>query len=386
MADLFGFGKGFGAESIAQQQRALEAQQQALQSPAVAKRGGQFVAALGQRHAESRRRANEEARARLILSGQTEAIEQMGAHGPVDRSLADVEGMLIASRRAAEQGNASLALELHQMARQMEEARQNRLLEQDVLRSEAGENRAQAAAQGQGTPSEIVRNQRAIDDLMRRAQNTTNDASRKLYLERIDTLRERNQTLATNTQTINEVTQRTQGDMEGTLLSASDNLIRLHEARANYDEQLLQFGPRIDLAVAALADKMGNATPDQRNALLAWNAMAQPAYDVVNQTLHELSGAAVTAQELKRQRQNLPNPGTASNPFSGDGPSLFRSKLDNQIRWSQAAVDRYTFLLDQGILSPGQKITEDMSAEYPVADYMLSAAPAATTQPEGRFQ
>jgi hypothetical protein len=376
-----------GSATLAEQQRALQRQQQAYESPALQRRGGVLAQALGQRRGEARQRRTEEARARLILESQDQARTQMAEQGPVDAELADIEGMVIASARAASQGNSRLALELQQMARQMTQARQERQLAMGKTESEIIENRATAAAalNPPGTPSEITRNQREIDNLLVRYNNATNDQTRQLMANRIDILRERNQTLAENRQTINDLSARTQGDLEGRIVNAQDNLVRLTDARSAFTDDLLEFGPRLDLAVGAFADKLGNASPEQRQALTDWNTLAQPIYQVVNQTLHELSGAAVTQQELKRQRQNLPNPGTLSNPLSGDTPTMFRNKLDNHIAWTQAAIDRYTYLLESGLVPEGGQISDELAMEHPIEAYLPNPSPDRNSGNSGRF-
>lgn len=131
-------------------------------------------------------------------------------------------------------------------------------------------------------------------------------------------------------------------------ISAASTLGRLQSIRKQFRPEFQQIPERLKLMGAswgaALGGKLSPALQKQLGDFAAYKATA---YDNFNQLLKELSGTAVSAQELARQKIVQPDPGDTI--WNGDDPVTFQSKLDQGEKIMRAAIARMNFMRTRGL-------------------------------------
>ncbi|WP_299986649.1 glycoside hydrolase family 73 protein [uncultured Ruegeria sp.] len=135
-------------------------------------------------------------------------------------------------------------------------------------------------------------------------------------------------------------------EIEGRILDSGAMLGRLNDTRALFKPQYLEISTRIGAKWGQLMDKMGNATPEQQELVANFAQFKTEAFNNLNTSLKELSGAAVTPQEAERLLEQLPSVGTGI--LDGDSPTEFQAKLEQSIVQQQRAVARYNLWLATG--------------------------------------
>lgn len=135
-------------------------------------------------------------------------------------------------------------------------------------------------------------------------------------------------------------------DIEGRILNSGAMLNRLNDTRALFKPEYLEFGTRVGAEWGRLKDKMGTATAEEQALVGEFSRFKSEAFNNLNTTLKELSGAAVTPQEAERLNEQLPNAGTGI--FDGDSPVEFQAKLEQAIKQQKLAVARYNLWLSAG--------------------------------------
>lgn len=90
----------------------------------------------------------------------------------------------------------------------------------------------------------------------------------------------------------------------------------------------------------------GKIDPQSKQFLSGYTQFSTATTERLNNRIKALSGAAVSESEAKRMY--------AANPTTGDGPTTFASKLDQQIDMNRMAVARYNWLKNQYKGTPEQ--------------------------------
>lgn len=155
-----------------------------------------------------------------------------------------------------------------------------------------------------------------------------------------------------------EPTKPTQGKVEQSILDTGATLQRLSLLEKDFNKNLQQAGPRLGAWWATVKDKGGvQLNASEKLNLQRITVQRKRAYDVLNNELNRLSGAAVSDQELKRLVRGLPNAGTGI--LDGDSPEEFDSKLKASARSIRLAMARYAYVRKKG-LSIGNVELEQM--------------------------
>lgn len=342
--------------------------------------------ALGRLAAERREARAREADSRIYNEELQTAIGSAQPGEEIDMAGAAQNALFAAANRIARTGgpgSATRARELYQQAMAMQVERQSSALNALKTESEITENIAQAEEAGQ-PKDEFIRLQNEREMLREIAgQQEPGGAAHSSLLGRITEIDARLKYMSEHVgRTEFDVAARTKGDLENRVIAGAERIARLQEIADSFDPGLLTIDSKMDTALASLANRFGISSAEQQAKLDAWVDLSQSATRDLNSLLRELSGVAVTPQEAERQLLVLPNPGTASNPFSGDAPAVFQRKLRNEIQWAQAAERRYVMLLTRGLLAPDSPITEALASQYPV-DLFMPAAPAAEAAGNG---
>lgn len=131
-------------------------------------------------------------------------------------------------------------------------------------------------------------------------------------------------------------------------ISAASTLGRLQEIKKQFRPEFLQIPNKFKMLGASWGAKFGGKmNPQLETELRGYAAFKATAFDNFNQLLKELSGTAVSAQELSRQQIVQPNPGEGL--FDGDDPQTFMSKIEQGEKIAKAAMARMNFMRARGL-------------------------------------
>ncbi|MEX0319018.1 MAG: hypothetical protein AB3N21_13755 [Ruegeria sp.] len=129
-------------------------------------------------------------------------------------------------------------------------------------------------------------------------------------------------------------------------INAAAMLNRLRDTKALLRPEYLQIPTRLGAAWGQAMDKMGRATPEQQSLVANFAQFKTEAFNNLNTSLKELSGAAVTPQEAERLLEQLPKVGTGV--LDGDSPVEFQAKMEQAILQQKRAIARYNLWQAQG--------------------------------------
>ena len=129
-------------------------------------------------------------------------------------------------------------------------------------------------------------------------------------------------------------------------IAATNQVATLDNVKRSYDAKFLNIPARFKLWGNALASKFGTLNPKDQEDLKAYTTFRQSSWHNLNRVLKDLSGTAVTENEMQRQLLDQPNPGQGV--FDGDAPAEFDAKLKGQIAFAHSAVARARYLRAKG--------------------------------------
>lgn len=154
-----------------------------------------------------------------------------------------------------------------------------------------------------------------------------------------------------------ELSKPTVNKLQETILSAQDQLDRLNTTAATYKPEYLQARGYLKAGASKVKDFLGaDVSPEDREFLKGYTEFRANAARDINSTIRELSGQAVTGNELERALKEAPN--------DKDGPIEFEAKLKAQTKFVRRAILRANYALKNGI---GFKSTEELSKKLPLA-------------------
>ena len=136
----------------------------------------------------------------------------------------------------------------------------------------------------------------------------------------------------------------TQNDKEE--LAATGALATLNTIKGSYNAKYLNVPNRFKMWGTALKDKYGTLSDPDKKDLEGYTQFRQNAWHNLNRVLKDLSGTAVTENEMQRQLLDLPNPGQTI--FDGDSPTEFAGKLRNSLAFQTSAIARSRWLRSKG--------------------------------------
>ena len=144
-----------------------------------------------------------------------------------------------------------------------------------------------------------------------------------------------------------DLSKSTKGKLEEEILTTGNAITRLNQIKASYRPEYQNVKYRAQSAWSELKDKFSSLPEAERNNLQGFVVYRQSALQNLNQTIKDLTGAAMGVQEAERIIAASPNAGTSV--FDGDAPTTFQSKLDNQIKQVQYALARKQYSLNKGL-------------------------------------
>jgi hypothetical protein len=144
-----------------------------------------------------------------------------------------------------------------------------------------------------------------------------------------------------------DLSKSTKGKLEEEILTTGNAITRLNQIKASYRPEYQNVKYRAQSAWSELKDKFSSLPEAERNNLQGFVVYRQSALQNLNQTIKDLTGAAMGVQEAERIIAASPNAGTSV--FDGDSPTTFQSKLDNQIKQVQYALARKQYSLNKGL-------------------------------------
>jgi hypothetical protein len=147
----------------------------------------------------------------------------------------------------------------------------------------------------------------------------------------------------------------TKKDLEKDILSLTNQLSMLDQARLAYDPSLLTYKAELENLYGTTLSKIKPEalSPEQKNRIARRTQFVRGIQQTFSQLLNELSGAAVSAFELRNAKKYSVNP--------DDSPIQFESKLRDQTGFAKAALYRAQQILG------GESITNDLSQKYPIS-------------------
>ncbi len=129
-------------------------------------------------------------------------------------------------------------------------------------------------------------------------------------------------------------------------IAATNSIATLDSIKQSYDAKYLNIPNRVKLWGKDLTAKFGALSQEDQADLKGYAQFRQSAWHNLNRVLKDLSGTAVTENEMQRQLLDLPNPGKGIT--DGDSPPDFEAKLNGAIKFQRSAIARARYLRSQG--------------------------------------
>lgn len=144
-----------------------------------------------------------------------------------------------------------------------------------------------------------------------------------------------------------QLSKTTAGDVEKSVITTADAVTRLNNIQFSYRPEYQNIPFRGKQAWNTLRDKWGGLSPTEKTQLTQYSQYRQNALQNLNQTIKDITGAAMGVQEAERIIATLPNAG--ADIFSGDSPTEFEAKLDNAVTQTKYALARKQYSLRKGL-------------------------------------
>lgn len=138
----------------------------------------------------------------------------------------------------------------------------------------------------------------------------------------------------------------TTSDVQKGVITTADAVTRLNNIQFSYRPEYQNIGFRSKQAWNTLRDKFGGLPDAEKRQLGQYSQYRQNALQNLNQTIKDITGAAMGVQEAERITATLPNAG--ADIFSGDSPTEFEAKLNNAITQTKYALARKQYSLKKG--------------------------------------
>ena len=144
-----------------------------------------------------------------------------------------------------------------------------------------------------------------------------------------------------------QLSKTTAGEVEKGVITTADAVTRLNNIQFSYRPEYQNIGFRTKQAWGTLKDKFGGLSPAEKTQLTNYSQYRQNSLQNLNQTIKDITGAAMGIQEADRIIATLPNAGAGI--FDGDSPTEFESKLNNGIAQTKYALARKNYALRKGL-------------------------------------
>jgi hypothetical protein len=139
----------------------------------------------------------------------------------------------------------------------------------------------------------------------------------------------------------------TSNAIDAQVFDGANMLARLDSIATSFKPEYQDLGNQVSLWVDGIADKLGGLAPGDAEGLAEYSKFRARSIANVNATIKEITGAAMSAAEGVRIRQQLPDPG--DRPGTGDGPTVFKAKLDDSIMLTKLSIARAHMMKSRGM-------------------------------------
>lgn len=139
----------------------------------------------------------------------------------------------------------------------------------------------------------------------------------------------------------------TVGKVEEGVLADAAAITRLNSIQFSYKPEYQNIKFRTGQAWNTLRDKFGGLPETDKRQLAEYSQYKQNSLQNLNQTIKDLTGAAMGVQEADRIIASLPNAG--ADIFGGDSPTEFEAKLNNAVKQTKYALARKNYALKKGL-------------------------------------
>lgn len=137
-------------------------------------------------------------------------------------------------------------------------------------------------------------------------------------------------------------------DIQKSILQGQDAVARLESIKQKFKPEYQQLGTRWNALASDIKDKAGfKLDEDTAQQLSDFSSYQREVTANTNQTIKDLTGATVGADEAPRLMLQMPVAGQGL--FDGDGPTRFQSKLDGTLKSIKAANARQAYALKNGL-------------------------------------
>jgi hypothetical protein len=143
------------------------------------------------------------------------------------------------------------------------------------------------------------------------------------------------------------ISKTTAGDVEKGVLADAAAITRLNNIQFSYKPEYQNIKFRTGQAWNTLRDKFGGLPESEKRQLTEYSQYKQNSLQNLNQTIKDLTGAAMGVQEADRIIASLPNAG--ADIFGGDSPTEFEAKLNNAVKQTKYALARKNYALKKGL-------------------------------------
>ena len=144
-----------------------------------------------------------------------------------------------------------------------------------------------------------------------------------------------------------EFTRKTEGMIESKMAAGSEQLARMQQIYSEFRPEFQQLQTRFRAALTgAVAFLGGEVDEADRQMLVEFKAFQRKAIENINLYIKELTGAQMSEKEADRLRLAQPDPGERW--WKGDDPITFKSKMDDVLRTTRAAVARWRYYKSKG--------------------------------------
>ncbi len=147
--------------------------------------------------------------------------------------------------------------------------------------------------------------------------------------------------------------------LEESAVTAGNALARLDQVSRGFKPEYQQWGTRGANWWNAVKEKAGaDLPPADRQALTEFSQFRRDSVALLNQTIKDITGAAMSNAEAGRITAQVPNPGTGV--FDGDSPTEFKAKLDGVTKDTRNALLRANWARARGLdpLKTGVELSE----------------------------
>lgn len=132
-----------------------------------------------------------------------------------------------------------------------------------------------------------------------------------------------------------------QNKVEESLVTVGEKIRRVADITQNFDPKFLELPTRWGADWTNLKEKLGINPPEEaKKSLEEFATFRQKSVNNMNEGIKEITGAAMSEPEARRIMKGMPDVGTGL--FDGDGPTVFKSKMDatrKELKMVQARLD-----------------------------------------------